>query len=428
MLLPGGVTKGTGLAAALDAIGTSVHNTAAIGDGENDHAFLAGCEYAVAVADAVPALRERADHVTRASGPRGVAEFVQEKLLHDIPEIRRLPRHRLRVGQSDGRPVSIPAHGTSLLVVGPSQAGKSTLAGILIERLLESGRSVCVIDPEGDYDNLADLRGVIALGGRGEHALPTASELEQVLRKGRGLVLNLSRLSRAEKVTYGTEALTVTAKVLSATGMPHWVVIDEAHHLLPAEGSPAAAVLATLAEGLCLVTLEAAALAAPARRLVSAVASPSLDEAGVTVRALGWNGRPVAGGQLEAGEILLVCREGEDEPVRFRPDRRRSEHRRHVRKYAEGELPPERSFYFRGPAGALNLRAANLIRFTEIAEGVDEATWEHHRARGDYSAWFRQYIKDPDLAQVAEAMEAADGPASESRRRILDAIRQRYST
>ncbi len=31
--------------------------------------------------------------------------------------------------------------------------------------------------------------------------------------------------------------------------------------------------------------------------------------------------------------------------------------RRHVRKYAEGELEPERSFYFRGPEGKLNLRA-----------------------------------------------------------------------
>ena len=37
------------------------------------------------------------------------------------------------------------------------------------------------------------------------------------------------------------------------------------------------------------------------------------------------------------------------------------EHRRHRRKYAEGELPPEQSFYFRGPAEQLNLRAHTLL-------------------------------------------------------------------
>ena len=61
MLLPAGVTKGTGLLTALAAFELSPHNMVGIGDAENDHAFLALSECAVAVADAVPALRERAD-------------------------------------------------------------------------------------------------------------------------------------------------------------------------------------------------------------------------------------------------------------------------------------------------------------------------------------------------------------------------------
>ncbi|HTU00832.1 MAG TPA: HAD family hydrolase [Candidatus Sulfotelmatobacter sp.] len=84
MLLPGGVTKGTGLQTALADVGTSFHNTVGIGDGENDHAFLRECGYAVAVGDAVPALRDRADYVTRAPGPRGVVEFIEEHLLQDL--------------------------------------------------------------------------------------------------------------------------------------------------------------------------------------------------------------------------------------------------------------------------------------------------------------------------------------------------------
>ena len=113
--------------------------------------------------------------------------------------------------------------------------------------------------------------------------------------------------------------------------------------------------------------------------------------------------------------------------MRFRVARRRVQHRRHVRKYIEGELPPDRSFFFRGPAGALNLRAANLTRFVELADGVDEATWAYHLARGEYSKWVREMIKDPDLATQVAALEAAGDPAPESRRRVLEAIRARYA-
>jgi hypothetical protein len=109
-------------------------------------------------------------------------------------------------------------------------------------------------------------------------------------------------------------------------------------------------------------------------------------------------------------------------------DPRRSVHRRHVRKYAEGALPPDRCFYFRGPEGELKLRAENLVRFCELAEGVDDATWDHHLRQREYSAWLRGMIKDPELGQEAEEVERAYGlTASESRRRLVEAIRRRYA-
>jgi hypothetical protein len=107
--------------------------------------------------------------------------------------------------------------------------------------------------------------------------------------------------------------------------------------------------------------------------------------------------------------------------------RRRVQHRRHLRKYTEGELPPDRSFFFRGPTASLNLRAANLIRFVELAEGVDEATWAFHLGRGDYSVWMRDMIKDPELAAEIAALERAGLPAAEARLRILAALRHRYA-
>src|SRR6185295_17954945 len=64
MLLPSGVNKATGLGAALAELGLSQHEVVAVGDAEKDHALLALAECAVAVRNALPTLKERADLVT----------------------------------------------------------------------------------------------------------------------------------------------------------------------------------------------------------------------------------------------------------------------------------------------------------------------------------------------------------------------------
>ena len=436
MLLPGGVTKGTGLAAVLGALELSPHNMVGIGDAENDHAFLAMSECAVAVSDAVPALRERADYVTRAPAARGVVEFIEEHVLRDLVDIvPRLKRHHLVLGeQADATPVTVPAHGTRLLVVGPSATGKSTLTGVLAERVLESGRSLLLLDPEGDYRTLAELEHVVVFGGKGEQALPAPDELDQLLRHpSTSLVLDLSAMSMAEKVGYATKVLAVTATVRAATGLPHWLVIDEAHHVLPAEGSPAADLLQPGAESLALITLAAGDLAPAMRRLPTVIASTdmgALHEAVLSARGARdlMSTRASGDGRaLERGEAAIAWLARDPRVARFRPGTRRVLHRRHVRKYTEGELPPDRSFFFRGPTGSLNLRAANLARFVELADGVDEATSQHHFQQGDYTRWLRDQIKDPELAAEIAGLERSGLGAAESRRQVLERVRQKYA-
>jgi hydroxymethylpyrimidine pyrophosphatase-like HAD family hydrolase len=435
MLLPGGVTKATGLGAALVALELSAHNTIGVGDGENDHAFLAYCEGAVAVADAVPALRERADLVTGAAGPRGVVELIERHVLSDAIELLpSLRRHWLRLGeQADGTPVAIPAHATRLLIIGPSGSGKSTLTGVLVERLVAAGRAVCLLDPEGDYQTLAEHEGILVLGGKGEQALPTPDELSQLLsHPGTSLVLDLSAMSRTEKVAYATKALAAIAAARATRGLPHWLVVDEAHHVAPADGSSAEEWLASGSESLCLITLSAGDLAPAVRAMANRVASTDLDGVGAAVRALAGSealGPVRADGPLERGEAVIAdLRAAPIQVDRFRVGRRRLAHRRHLRKYAEGELPPERSFYFRGPEGKLSLRAANLSRFCELADGIDEATWSHHLGAGEYSAWLAAQVKDPELAEEVAVIETAPAVSpADSRRRVLEAIRRRYT-
>jgi len=434
MLLPGGVTKGTGLTVALDTAQLSARNLAGIGDAENDHAFLSICECAAAVADAVPALRERADIVTAAPGARGAREFIEHHVLRDLADLApRLTRHTIKIGEdAAGAPVGLGAHGTHLLVVGPSESGKTTLTVALVEQLVEAGRTACLIDPEGDYHSPVQFQRVIVMGGKGEHALPTPDELAQLLgRPGDSLVLDLSGLSRAEKVTYTTKVLATANAVRGTRGMPHWLVIDEAHHIFPVDGSQAMDLLPAGTESFCLITLGVEELPREVIDRVNTVASTDLDafrKATEVVFGRYVHGlRLPTGVPLERGEAAVAWRDPERPAVRVRVSPRRIEHRRHLRKYTEGELPPDRSFYFRGPENALNLRAANLVRFVELADGVDDGTWSHHLRTGEYSAWVRHVIKDPELADEIRAVEQRDLPPAESRPRVLDAVRRRYA-
>ena len=67
-------------------------------------------------------------------------------------------------------------------------------------------------------------------------------------------------------------------------------------------------------------------------------------------------------------------------------------------------------------------------RLTQLAEGVDDATWLHHLRQQDYSTWIRDAIKDDPLADIVLAVEQrADLSPGESRVQILDAIHAKYT-
>jgi hydroxymethylpyrimidine pyrophosphatase-like HAD family hydrolase len=85
MVLPSGVNKATGLRAALAAIGVPASATVGIGDAENDHSLLEVCGLGAVVANAVPALAQRADLVMEGRAGDGVIELC-EQILESDPE------------------------------------------------------------------------------------------------------------------------------------------------------------------------------------------------------------------------------------------------------------------------------------------------------------------------------------------------------
>jgi hydroxymethylpyrimidine pyrophosphatase-like HAD family hydrolase len=84
MVLPAGVNKATGLTAALKELNLNAQDVVGVGDAENDHAFLALCGAAVAVANALPAIKERADLVTRGEHGTGVVELIELMMADEL--------------------------------------------------------------------------------------------------------------------------------------------------------------------------------------------------------------------------------------------------------------------------------------------------------------------------------------------------------
>jgi hydroxymethylpyrimidine pyrophosphatase-like HAD family hydrolase len=76
MVLPSGVNKATGLKQALKHLGLAPEEVVGVGDAENDHAFLEFCGFAVAVGNALPAVKERAKLVMKNNSGAGVQELI----------------------------------------------------------------------------------------------------------------------------------------------------------------------------------------------------------------------------------------------------------------------------------------------------------------------------------------------------------------
>jgi HAD superfamily hydrolase (TIGR01484 family) len=429
MVLPSGVNKASGLAAALTDCGLSPHNVVGIGDAENDHAFLAMCGCSVAVANALDSVKAEADLVTSGARGEGVRELIEHLLESDLADIvRASPRHRIPISAAEQRPeFFLRPNGGGLLVAGISGGGKSTLVTGILERLTEQGFQFCVIDPEGDY---SELESAIVLGDARQQ--PRIAELLEILGRPAGnAVVNMLDVDLADRPIFFEGLLARLSELRAQTGRPHWIVLDEAHHLVPA-ARPAAPTLRRELQATILVTVHPDQLAPEVLATVESVAAVG-DAPARTIHqfctALGRPAPPLPrDDRMEAGQVLLWEPGSGREPVRIRVVQPEQQRRRHARKYTEGELGEDRSFYFRGPDGALSLRVQNLSLFLQIAAGVDDRTWLYHLRAGDYSAWIRDAIKDENLAgEVATIERAPELSAADSRARIKEAIDRRYT-
>jgi hypothetical protein len=98
---------------------------------------------------------------------------------------------------------------------------------------MERTYQLCLVDPEGDYGTLPE---VITIGN--QHHAVTVTEVLAILEDTRvNLNVNLLGIPLADRPLFFAQLLPNLQAMRTRTGRPHWIVLDEAHHMIPEEWS-----------------------------------------------------------------------------------------------------------------------------------------------------------------------------------------------
>lgn len=438
MVLPEAISKATGIRRALTILRLSPHNAVAIGDAENDHQLLEACEVGVAVAWGSEALKAVADYVLPGDGPPAVADYIRA-----LANRRRIPaplktRRRLLLGHSDdGRPLALAVRGRNVLVAGDPKSGKSWVTGLLAEQLIIYGYCLCIIDPEGDYASLEALPGVVVLGGA--DPLPRPRDLLRALRHPDvSVVLDLSHASHEEKADYLRSVLPGLAGLRRRTGLPHRIVVDEAHYFL--HDPDVLELLDLELNGYTLVTYRASklhpdVLAASQAILVTRESNPNEVRALFALcrtcegrmRVEEWE-RLLEGLVLGEAVALPVTEEAEGEVRRIRLAPRLTPHVRHLAKYVDIPVQHGHAFVFWRDGAQTGARAQTLREFVAAVEYTPANVLDGHLRRSDFSRWVAEVFGDYALAKELGRLEVEyrNGTLTDVSARLSQVIRSRY--
>jgi hydroxymethylpyrimidine pyrophosphatase-like HAD family hydrolase len=436
MAMAQGVSKATGLGAALTVLRTSARNTVAIGDAENDHELLRFAEVGVAVEWGSRSLQAAADFVITGNDPSAVAEFIERTAASGRLPIPARARRRLLIGHTeDDREFSLSVRGRNVLIVGETNSGKSWLAGLLCERLILHGYSLCVIDPEGDYRTLDALPGVRVLGG--EDPPPAPRALLHALRyPDRSVVIDLSGLEHDAKLAYIRSVLPVLNVVRRRTGTPHRIVVDEGHYFL--RDAISRGLLDLEFNGYTVVTYWPSQLPpelVAASEVILVTRESNLKEIDALRRQCDackdldssvWQMLPDL--RIDQAVALPVTDEAGTELRRFIIGERLTPHVRHRQKYVDVPVSDTHAFVFHPGRRRMTVRAHTLREFVSVVEDLDETEAREYLRRGDFSRWIGDVFGDHALARDLQGYERryAEEKHPEALEQVVSAINSRY--
>jgi len=434
MLLPSGVDKAVGVRRALLELGRSERNMIAFGDAENDLPLFALAELAVAARDSVPAVAAIADEQLSRPGAEGVAHYVDTV----VDAGCRAPspaRRRIALGRaSDGTVVSLPLGERNVLVSGDPRTGKSWLAGLVAERLLEAGYRFCILDPEGDHHSLAERTGC-ALLGQLLH-LPKPRDLPTVLADLQtSLVVSLTSLLQDAKVAYVCAALEALAGERERSGLPNWIIVDEAHYFFH-DGAGCCAESLARTGNVLLTSYRPSLLSAATLDSIGAylLQRTEVDSERYFIEGLLGARGPQDRHAVEMLDELQPNRTGlilatatGPRWQTFAPDARISQHVHHGRKYVEGGVPPGKAFRFTVPDDGVAASAQTVPEFADAIRTVPLESLRRHMLAGDFSRWSREVLGDPGLASGLAKLERTTSLGGQPNRdEIIGHLRDRY--
>ena len=440
MILPSGVSKGTGLFEVLGDLGVSRHSTMGVGDAENDRALLDTCEVGAAVANSVTSLASFADIVLTEPAGAGVVSLVEHMLTEDAGALHSR-RRQLRLGmRPDCDAAALPSSQLNVLICGPTRSGKSHLVGLCAERLIALGYCVLVVDPEGDHQGLGQLRGVVVVDDTGGLPSPerVAARFEQ---RFMSVVLDLSSMAIEARRTYLERLGVAVDRTRSRHGLPHWIIDDEAHTNIRALGGDSALFggdVATGRWGFCLATYRPDLLDPEAVRQMDAVISMCPPDARAPLevdrlaRITGVDRATIEADMAVAptpsaylAQPATIGRSGV-----FRLASRVTEHHRHWHKYTDGELPRHRCFYFRDDTDTVVAVVGNLRHLRDVVRTCDGAVLSHHARGHDLSKWVRGVLANQTMAaeflDVEDRLRGGAVEVDDARSEYLGLIRAHY--
>ena len=437
MVLPQSVAKSTGLRQALAALRISIHNTIGIGDAENDHDLLDACEVGVAVDWGSPALRAVADETIEGTGPAAVADYIRRTARQPRLSAAQMGRRHLFLGhQHNGDPLSLAVRGRTILIAGEPGSGKSWLAGLLCEQLILQGYCMCIIDPEGDYRSLEQLPSVMTLGG--DDPPPNARELLKALRHPDvSVIVDLSKLSHHEKAEYVKTLLPLLVSLRRRTGLPHKILLDEAHYYL--DGPDSSGLIDLELAGYILVTYRISGLAPSIRTASDAVVMVTREtdphETDTLLRMCQPELPATASSRVfrdlgpNEAALLPGAEESQGQIRRFQLAPRLTAHVRHQAKYLDMPVLDHQAFVFTDQAGN-GPRARTLKQFIGLLAVLPSEPIRAHLERHDFSRWLADVFRDHPLAGHVRALETrvAIDDAKDLGADIAQAIRARYET
>jgi hydroxymethylpyrimidine pyrophosphatase-like HAD family hydrolase len=427
MILPSGINKAKGLKETLKELNMSLHNVVAVGDAENDNAMLQAAECAVAVSNALPAVQHIADWITDQPHGKGVIQLINRLLENDLQDLDcKLTRHYLNLGQRiTEENFNFCPYGPNILLSGTTKSGKSTMATFILEKLLEKNYQFCLIDPEGDY---IELPGSVRIGDN-QHE-PGVEEVLSLLNNPlQSVIVCILAIPLDDRPRFFNNLLSALSQMRKETGRPHWILADEAHHMLPAGAAPSYYAIPAEFKNFVFISIFTEGMNEAVLNKITLLISMG-DDAAKAIRDFSrFRNIPLEKNELtplqkgqawvwdvEAGNIPVLIKTGI--PVHLQ--------QRHKKKYATGDMDYN-SFYFRGPENKLNLKAYNLMVFTQMASGIDEETWRYHLIRKDYSNWLRHSVHDEELARLVDEIENDEHHIPDSRQAIVDLINDRYT-